>query len=384
MCRFSDAGNDELSTRSGGRRSKSAKARNRGRYAPSVRAFVRAVTDQTAPAKLRPDDAQAAALRQIEAAKGTDRAAHIRAFRKQMRRLFKAHAKAREVAQAALGAAIPGTAERDVRDRDRIMSILHSAQGYVRYRFAQVQGETGSTQADKDAKYRDRCRQALQLLQDADALRPNDYVILQNMGLIYGDARFDPDGSHIETARRLFARSVKLKPDDYFGHQQLAGLAVREAYLWGLEFTDPTVITEGLKSANTARAKRPGEPRVLVLLSQLHSLQAAAQVDGTDPNKENQAAMVALAAAEQANANPVWILQAKLQAAFLEVRRAEADDSFDKARTKLQKIIHEAKNAADLDPGWEAHNLSHIARALEGQDLDKLTHDKRLTLQWPG
>src|SRR5260370_42262433 len=33
LCRFSDAGNDELSTRSGGRRPKSAKARNRGRCA---------------------------------------------------------------------------------------------------------------------------------------------------------------------------------------------------------------------------------------------------------------------------------------------------------------------------------------------------------------
>jgi len=31
MCRFSDAGNDDLTTRSGGRRPKSAKARNRGR-----------------------------------------------------------------------------------------------------------------------------------------------------------------------------------------------------------------------------------------------------------------------------------------------------------------------------------------------------------------
>src|SRR5207244_8931178 len=36
LCRFSDAGNDELSTRSGGRRPKSAKARNRGRYARSA------------------------------------------------------------------------------------------------------------------------------------------------------------------------------------------------------------------------------------------------------------------------------------------------------------------------------------------------------------
>ena len=30
VCRFSDAGNDDLTTRSGGRRPKSAKARNRG------------------------------------------------------------------------------------------------------------------------------------------------------------------------------------------------------------------------------------------------------------------------------------------------------------------------------------------------------------------
>ena len=33
---LADAGSDELSTRSGGRRSKSAKARNRGRYARSA------------------------------------------------------------------------------------------------------------------------------------------------------------------------------------------------------------------------------------------------------------------------------------------------------------------------------------------------------------
>ena len=36
MCRFSDAGNDELAMRSGDRRPKSAKARNRGRYARSA------------------------------------------------------------------------------------------------------------------------------------------------------------------------------------------------------------------------------------------------------------------------------------------------------------------------------------------------------------
>src|SRR6266478_5541559 len=35
-CRFSDAGNDDLATRSGDRRPKSAKARNRGRYARSA------------------------------------------------------------------------------------------------------------------------------------------------------------------------------------------------------------------------------------------------------------------------------------------------------------------------------------------------------------
>jgi hypothetical protein len=34
VCRFSDAGDDDLATRSGSRRPKSAKARNRGRYAP--------------------------------------------------------------------------------------------------------------------------------------------------------------------------------------------------------------------------------------------------------------------------------------------------------------------------------------------------------------
>ena len=38
LCRFSDAGNDDLATRSGDRRPKSAKARNRGRYGHRVQA----------------------------------------------------------------------------------------------------------------------------------------------------------------------------------------------------------------------------------------------------------------------------------------------------------------------------------------------------------
>jgi hypothetical protein len=52
MCRFSDAGNDGLTTRSGGRRPKSAKARNRGRGVGRQRCGGR-YGDLTTPRELK-------------------------------------------------------------------------------------------------------------------------------------------------------------------------------------------------------------------------------------------------------------------------------------------------------------------------------------------
>ena len=117
------------------------------------------------------------------------------------------------------------------------------------------------------------------LLQQADAVQPNHYLILQNLGMIYADPRFDPQGNSIATARRMFDRSIKIKPDDYYGRQQLAALAVRQAYLWGPEFVDSNLINEALRFGNAARELRPESNVTPVLLSQLYALRAALFTD---------------------------------------------------------------------------------------------------------
>ena len=324
--------------------------------------FVEALTNSSVPRSLEVD---ATVLGAADKLKDTDRKGHVEAFRTEMQRLYDKHKAALTLATNEIATAIPGTSEKEKRGKAKIESILRAAQGYGTYRHAQVRNEIEKTDKEKDNEFNRLVTAALDLLEQADALRPNDYLILQHMGLIHGDPRFDPEGIYLENARRLFARSVALKPNDYFGHQQLAILAVRQAYLWGAEFADASVIKDGLAAANKARALRPDAPRIFVALSQLHSL-AAAQ-DSTERAKEETAAKIALGAAQQVKASPIWIHHAQIQAGYLAVRASDTPDTFNTTKPALEGMILNASKAATGDPYWEARKLLEIAANLTEQ-----------------
>ncbi len=98
------------------------------------------------------------------------------------------------------------------REQDRIESLLLSAEGYAMFRHAQAPDQNGKVRNDE--AFGEECRNALAKLQEADARQPDQYVVLQNIGMIYGDPRFDSRNTQIARLAAI-QRSVRLKPDDY-------------------------------------------------------------------------------------------------------------------------------------------------------------------------
>jgi hypothetical protein len=98
---------------------------------------------------------------------------------------------------------------------------------------------------------------------------------LQSLARIYADPRYDARGDHLETARDLYSRSIELKASDFFGHQQIATLVVREAFLWGPEVTDAGRLSKAVEHAEKARELRPGSSATHLVFAQLYALKWA-------------------------------------------------------------------------------------------------------------
>ena len=282
------------------------------------------------------------------------------------------------------------------RESDRLTSLLLSAEGYAMFRHAQAPDKTGKVRRDDD--FTKLCSDALGKLQDADARQPDQYVVLQNLGMINGDPRFDSRNRLIGTARRYFERSIKIKPNDYFGYQNLAALVVRQAYAWGAEFIDADTIKNAIATANNSLQRRPDNGTVFVILSQIYALQWAVQTD-PDQKKAAEALFAAsLANAQKVKANPVRIMTSQLQWGLLRLRAAALDASGtanagpNAAKSKEATFTSakdsfkiELKNAIDLAskiPGWEAQQLVLVARDLLAT-VDSSSSDKRDKLIWP-
>jgi hypothetical protein len=275
------------------------------------------------------------------------------------------------------------------RENDRIESLLLSAEGYAVFRHAQAPDQNGEVRNDE--VFGEECRKALANLQEADARQPDQYVVLQNIGMIYGDPRFDSRNTQIDKARSYFQRSVRLKPNDYFGHQNLASLAVREVYAWGVELADAETIKTAIAEAKDSLKQRPDNGSAFVILAQLYALQWAIVADGSKRANEAMVA-AALADAKKVKANAARIRVAELQWGLLQLRAKARDqvqdgkdksDKFTSAKDDFKKELIKAKSeAADL-PGWEAEQLvlttDDLLKTLESSKVDEI--EKKLS--WP-
>lgn len=360
--------------------------------------FVAALTDSSLPKSLKPTPERITELKAIQDAytstpadKGV-RTKRNQALSGEKNRLFGLQQIALQEARDDLPKITSDGSASGRTERDRIESVIFSAQGYATFRNAQVRTVS-------DEEFRNSCQEALQALNRADALQPHHYITLQNLGMIYGDPRFDPPGNSIETARRLFSRSVKIKPDDYFGYQYLALLAARQGHLRGLSFvkdqmgaatTAPIkpdgIIYAGIESAKHALELTPDNWVVHLVLSQLYALRAAAlgkDTQGNDLGKADIELMnSSLAAAIVNHANPVRVAAARLQWELLQLVSAARPEEFAKLKQAFADKAKDAHAEADKYFGWEATKLAEDADALT-QRVAQTSFDNRAQLRWP-
>jgi hypothetical protein len=98
---------------------------------------------------------------------------------------------------------------------------IYEVGGYALYRFAEW------LEVSKSDDFREMCNKAIRSLQEAELRKPRSYALLQNMAMILLSRRYDPDGVYLAQAETFCRRSVQLKPNDYYGYEQLARINLR-------------------------------------------------------------------------------------------------------------------------------------------------------------
>ncbi len=167
-------------------------------------------------------------------------------------RVFKLHESALGDARSELGN-LPSSA-----DTDDIVYQLKNAEGNALYRVAHWR------HADDDDLYRNLCRKAITVLDEANTLRPRHYAILENLGMIYLDERFDPSGEMLSIAQRYFTRAGELKPKDYYAHEQVAIVYKRRAARIASADAAKPLVEEGVAAVQRSLALRPQGSHVLL------------------------------------------------------------------------------------------------------------------------
>jgi hypothetical protein len=262
---------------------------------------------------------------------------------------------------------------------DRFLSDLRNAEGYAIYRHAYI------AESD-DEKFNKRCDLALDKLNEGHAVRQVEQSILLNIGLIAGDARYDVKGENFRRARRFLTDAAMFKPNDYYAHQLLSNLAIRQYYALGPEFTEASVITEAVNEAKRARELRPGGPgsgTIYVLLAQAATLQWTVETAAAKREEIRALIEASLLQGERRGANAVHFQIAKVQWLLQQVRASAGDDVPADLMGKLKAQLDAAIAAAGESLTWAGRQLARDATALKAA-VSNLKPKEHTLLRWPG
>jgi hypothetical protein len=164
--------------------------------------------------------------------------------------------------------------DRDSGGQEMEFRILN-AEGYGRYRLAFFNTVVTNGLQTLEEKYQNECDRAAKILEQARDLRPDHYEVLQNLGMIYADEKFDPDGNRLARAKELFDTTVSFIPDDYYQYEQLAVIHLRLAEI-NEDDADRAAaeLQLGIKNAELASEKRKPaySESVLIVESKLRLL----------------------------------------------------------------------------------------------------------------
>ena len=264
------------------------------------------------------------------------------------------------------------------RVQERFRSDLYNVEGYARYRRAQAL-------VIDDTTFEEQCKDARAILRKAYAGHQNQYTIPLNLGLVYADRRCDPKNEYIQIARGYFQKSTEIKPSDYYGHQQLAALGIREAYSLGLELADSSLIENTVTSAQKAQRSRPNSGTILVLLAQAYILQwPTANADSRKTLGLKIEALLndAATSVHLSAPSPFHLSTARLQWLLQQCREA-SDGKFADAKKALSDELQKAKDLTRDDPTWYGKELASNAKKLGDQVSNLKSEAERSTLHWP-
>lgn len=160
---------------------------------------------------------------------------------------------------------------------DGLNRLISSAKGYTIYLNARWQETAFEDNKPVRKAFVDACHQAIAALRDADNSQPNHYTVLQNLATVYSDPVFDPEGVHLDTAERLYDRSLTLTSNDYFGTQQVAELMGEKMRIATVQ--DDTLLTKALEHIEDALRFNPRS-------STSHLLRARLEMWRDDPSSE--------------------------------------------------------------------------------------------------
>lgn len=261
--------------------------------------------------------------------------------------------------------------------RTDLEAHLSEVSGYADYRQAYW------VAPGHDDEYRKKCTQAIQSLKVAEQVRISDYyALLQNLGMIYLDRRYDPSGELLSVAEKYFKKSVALKPSDYYGNEQLATAAARRAAHSGDDERNTAVAT-GIELMGAAIAARPNcdtcrQTAFVIRLIGLQQFRPQADV-----HKSKYKALVREFETTSGTGKTARVELLRLFFGAEEIM-GTPEAGFLSARVALLAKIEEFKkrHAAGQNESWEAAELIVAAQKLADQ-LGPLAYADRVGLTQP-
>ena len=221
-------------------------------------------------------------------------------------------------------------------------------------------------------------RESINDLESAENLKPKDFVIWQNLGLIFLDRRFDPEGINLNNAKRYFVKSQQLKPKDWWAYRQLGTVHMRRAELEGVNKEAKDEIEEGWNYMLEAYNRRK-HPTVLILKSKLATMRWVVESNGEERKKRANEIKESLLSLEEVQEEDPQACWAKV--VWHAAQLAYGDVDFAETKKSILEICEECLKAAgkhgDID--WFAdqvkqatEQISNRVKALEESDRGNL------------
>ncbi len=248
---------------------------------------------------------------------------------------------------------------------------LNEVTGYAQFRHAEW------LPAGEDKRFRTECNEAVRTLQDAELRKPRHYALLQNIGMVYLSRRYDPKGDDLDQAERYYARSLELKPSDYFGHAQLGLVGLRRAL----------IAADGAARGEIIKAAQEQVARALQLRSESqHTRLLRCHLRLVELGLGRKAARVEDLDALQADieeldpdGSDVTARFLMLACGWLRLQACPDEAAFDRARPVLKSRL-EAFSSDLKDQQDAIWRVAQMRTASEGlaRELETLTFAKRL------